>query len=278
MVFALDVPEAVCAERNRARPDRTFGSHVVRNHVQLLRRSLRGLQREGFRVVHTLSSVEVAGAAEVVREPLFTDRRGDAGPFDIIGDVHGCLDELTALLRTLGYADDGTAWRHPDGRRALFLGDLVDRGPDSPGVLRLVMDMVSSGGALCVQGNHDVKLVRKLSGRDVKLTHGLAETAAQLDALPDDVRPAFLAEARSFLDGLRSHYWLDGGKLVVAHAGLKAEMHGRGSGAVRSFALYGETTGRRTSLVCPSATNGRATTEARPWWSMATPRYRRRSG
>ena len=207
VVFALDVPEAVCAERNRARPDRAFGSHVVRNHVQLLRRSLRGLQREGFRIVHTLSSVEAAGAAEVVREPLFTDRRGDAGPFDIIGDVHGCLDELTGLLRALGYADDGAAWRHADGRRALFLGDLVDRGPDSPGVLRLVMDMVSAGAALCVQGNHDVKLVRHLSGRDVKLTHGLAETTAQLDALPDDVRLGLLAEARSFLDGLRSHYW-----------------------------------------------------------------------
>jgi len=251
VVFALDLPEAVCAARNRARPDRDFGAHVVRNHVQMLRRSLRGLQREGFRVVHTLSSEDAIAAAAVMREPLFTDRRGDAGPFDIIGDVHGCLGELTTLLGTLGYADGGAAWRHPEGRRVIFLGDLVDRGPDSPGVLRLVMNMVGAGTALCVQGNHDVKLFRKLSGRDAKLTHGLAETMAQLDALPDGTRPAFLAEARAFLDSLRSHYWLDGGKLVVAHAGLKAEMHGRGSGAVRSFALYGETTGETDEFGLP---------------------------
>ncbi|MFK5004614.1 metallophosphoesterase, partial [Klebsiella pneumoniae] len=76
--------------------------------------------------------------ATVVREPLWCDRRGDHGPFDIIGDVHGCLDELTALLARLGYepAGPGGVPVHPAGRRAVFVGDLVDRGPDSPGVLR----------------------------------------------------------------------------------------------------------------------------------------------
>jgi protein phosphatase len=242
VIFAFDIAEGICTERNRSRPDRDFGAHVVRNHVQLLRRSLRGLQREGFRSVHTLTSPEAMATAEIVREPLFTDRRADAGPFDIIGDVHGCLAELTELLARLGYAADSSAWRHPDGRRAIFLGDLVDRGPDSPGVLRLVMDMVAAGTALCVQGNHDNKLLRKLSGREVQMTHGLPETLAQLAAL-GEAREAFVAESRIFLDGLRSHYWLDAGKLVVAHAGLPADMHGRGSGAVRSFARYGETTG-----------------------------------
>lgn len=251
VVFVLDTPEALCIERNKSRPDRQFGAQVVRNHVQLLRRSLRGLAREGFRVVHKLSDPETMATAEVAREPLFTDRRPDHGPFDIIGDVQGCLDELVQLLITLGYAPENNSWRHPAGRRALFLGDLVDRGPDSPGVLRLVMDMVSAGTALCVQGNHDNKLHRKLAGRDVKLTHGLAETVAQLEAMPDDTRPAFLSEVTTFLDSLRSHYWLDGGKLVAAHAGLPADMHGRGSGAVRSFALYGETTGETDEFGLP---------------------------
>jgi protein phosphatase len=249
VVFALDVAEGICAERNRSRPERAFGSHVVRNHVQLLRRSLRSLHREGFRVVHTLSSVEAIESAQVVREPLFTDRRADTGPFDIIGDVHGCLNELTRLLERLGYVLSSGAWRHPAG--AIFLGDLVDRGPDSPGVLRLVIDMVAAGTALCVQGNHDRKLLRKLSGRDVQVTHGLAETLAQLDALPEPIRASLIGETRGFLDGLRSHYWLDGGKLVVAHAGLKEEMHGRGSGAVRDFALYGETTGETDGAGLP---------------------------
>lgn len=178
VVIALDVSEGVCAERNRARPDRAFGGHIVRNHVQLLRRSLRGLQREGFRVVHVLSSPEDIAGTEIAREPLFTDRRTDPGPFDIIGDVHGCRSELTELLIRLGYTRSDAAWSHPEGRRAVFLGDLVDRGPDSPGVLGLVMDMVASGNALCVQGNHDNKLERKLAGRDVKVNHGMAETLA----------------------------------------------------------------------------------------------------
>jgi protein phosphatase len=250
VLFAFDILEAVCGERNRARPDRQFGGHVVRNHVELLRRSLRGLQREGFRIVHTLASSEAMDAAEIVREPLFTDRRGDAGPFDTIGDVHGCLVELTELLEGLGYAQGSNARRHPRGRRAIFVGDLVDRGPDSPGVLRLVMDMIAAGTALCVQGNHDKKLLRKLPGRDVQMTHGLPETLAQLDAF-GDTRAAFVEETRIFLDGLRSPYWLDGGKLVVAHAGLPETMHGRGSGAVRSFALYGETTGETDEFGLP---------------------------
>jgi protein phosphatase len=129
----------------------------------------------------------------------------------------------------------------------VFVGDLVDRGPDSPGVLRLVMHMVGNGTALCVPGNHDVKLQRKLAGRDVRITHGLAETLAQLDS--ED--PAFLQQIERFVDGLVSHYVLDDGRLVVAHAGLKQEYQGRSSGRVREFALYGETTGETDEFGLP---------------------------
>jgi protein phosphatase len=220
---------------------------VVHDHVRRLKKSLRGLEREGFRGVNVLHSEEGVAAAMVVREPLWCDRRADHGPFDIIGDVHGCREELETLLDLLGYVPNergsGSVREHPDGRRAIFVGDLVDRGPDSPGVLRLVMDMVTAGSALAVPGNHDMKLVRKLSGKDVKIAHGLAQTLEQLDALPEGARKPLCDEARSFLDRLVSHLWLDEGRLVVAHAGMKEEMQGRGSGAVRSFALYGETTG-----------------------------------
>ncbi|MFO1061106.1 MAG: AAA family ATPase [Dongiaceae bacterium] len=242
--IVFDLPEEVCLARNRARPDRRIAARVVGDQVRRLRGSLRGLQREGFRRVDILRGVEAVDAATVVREPLWCDRRGERGPFDIIGDVHGCRAELEALLDRLGYAAgaDGTPV-HPEGRRAIFLGDLVDRGPDSPGVLRLVMAMAAAGSALAVPGNHDLKLVRKLAGKEVKVAHGLAETLAQLEALPEDERGALCAQASRFLDGLTSHLWLDEGRLVVAHAGMKEEMQGRGSGAVRAFALYGETTG-----------------------------------
>jgi protein phosphatase len=245
VVIVLDVPEPVCTARNATRPERDLPAHVVRRQHQQLRRSLRGLGREGFRTVHVLDGVEAVEAATIVRAPLRSDRRSEHGPFDVIGDVHGCRAELEALLGRLGYLvvrdDEGRPVdaAHPDGRRAVFLGDLVDRGPDTPGVLRLVMGMVEAGHGLAVPGNHENKLVRALDGRQVQVSHGLGDTLAQLEDEPDEFR----RRVRDFCDGLVAHLVLDDGRLVVAHAGLKETYHGRASARVRSFALYGDTTG-----------------------------------
>ena len=251
VALAFDLPEALCQERNRARLDRDFGGHVIRNQRQQLQRSLRGLHREGFRHVTVFRSVEEVDAATLVREKLWNNKKDETGPLDIIGDVHGCYDELLDLLTALGYVteNDGSRVRltHPQGRKATFVGDLVDRGPKTPDVIKLVMSAVQDGTGYCVAGNHDVKLARKLNGRDVKVTHGLAESLAQLDG----ETPEFRREVAEFLDGLVSHYVFDQGKLVVAHAGLKEEMQGRGSGAVRSFAMYGETTGETDEYGLP---------------------------
>jgi protein phosphatase len=249
VAVVLDVPETVCAERNAIRPDRTFGRHVLRNQMSQLRRSLRGLRREGFHRAWVLDGVDEIDGATIERTRLWTDRRDDHGPFDIIGDVHGCYDELVDLLASLGYTvePDGTGATHPGGRRAMFLGDLVDRGPATPAVLRLVMGMVEAGDAACVPGNHENKLLRALGGRDVTVTHGLGETLAQLAAEP----PELTTRVTKFLDGLVSHLVLDDGRLVVAHAGLPADMQGRASGAVRSFALYGDTTGETDEFGLP---------------------------
>ncbi|MET9666079.1 polynucleotide kinase-phosphatase [Streptomyces sp. NPDC006475] len=244
IAIVLDLPEDVCAERNAARPDRAgMPRHVISRHRRELRRSLRGLEREGFRKVHILRSVEEAEAAEVVLERRYNDLTHLTGPFDIIGDIHGCSSELETLLAALGYSDGA----HPEGRTAVFVGDLVDRGPDSPGVLRRVMSMVASGNALCVPGNHENKLGRYLKGRNVQHTHGLAETIEQLDKEDD----AFRAQVREFIDSLVSHYVLDGGNLVVCHAGLPEKYHGRTSGRVRSHALYGDTTGETDEFGLP---------------------------
>ncbi len=248
VAIVLDIPERTCIERNAARADRNFGSGVVARQHATLSRSIRRLEREGFRRVFVLRGTAEVDAAQIVREPAWTDRSDEHGPFDIIGDVHGCHAELADLLDSLGYqpAADG-AWRHPAGRTAVFLGDLVDRGPDTPGVLRTVMAMVDAGTALCVPGNHESKLLRALGGRDVRVSHGLAESLAQLAAQP----AGFRTRVTAFLDSLISHYVLDGGRLVVAHAGLRAEMHGRASAAVRAFALYGETTGETDEFGLP---------------------------
>ena len=242
----------ICIERNKSRPDRQFGGQVVQRMVAEIRKGLRGLQREGFRQIWQLSTPESVEAATVTRQPLWTDKRTDAGPFDIIGDVHGCADELEKLLRELGYSVTWNEARQvivvpPPGRKAVFVGDLGDRGPRTPDVLRIAMHMEETGSAYVIQGNHDRKLFRWLDGRNVTVSHGLQQSIDQLLS-EDDV---FRARVKTFLDGLRSHAWLDGGKLAVAHAGLKEEMIGRGSGAVREFALFGETTGEMDEFGLP---------------------------
>lgn len=251
VAIVLNLPEKLCHERNQNRPDRQFGPHVVRNQAQQLRRSIRGLEREGFRHVFVLSTPEEVSSAAITRQPLWNNLKHEHGPFDIIGDVHGCYEELAALFVQLGYQiESGPAGPKaipPDGRRAIFVGDLVDRGPKIPEVLRLVMNMVEDGTAFCVPGNHDMKLMRKLKGRDVQLTHGLADSIEQLDRETPEFKQAVI----EFLDDMVSHYLFDDGKLVVAHAGMKEEMQGRGSGKVRDFALYGETTGETDEYGLP---------------------------
>lgn len=249
VAVVLHLPERVCHARNRGRGAAEVPPQVIARHQAALRRSLRTLRREGFRYVHVLESEADVDRAVIRREPLWNDRRGETGPFDVVGDVHSCADELHALLDLLGYvpsADDGVR-RHPAGRRAVFVGDLVDRGPAPVETLRTVMGMVAAGSAIAVPGNHDDKLLRALRGKKVQTTHGLAET---LEALRAET-PAFRAEVERFLDGLVSHYVFDGGRLVVAHAGMRAEMQGRASGRVRDFALYGATTGEKDEWGLP---------------------------
>lgn len=252
VAIVLDVPESVCLERNAGRSERDLDAAVIRRQRSQLKRSLRGLAKEGFRKVHVLTSVSEVDAASIAYEKAYNDRRELTGPFDIIGDVHGCASELRSLLSELGYqlrfdADGHATGAHHESRTAVFVGDLVDRGPDTPGVLRLVMGMVSDGDALCVTGNHENKLVRALRGRNVQMKHGLAESLDQLALAGTE----FSQHAEKFMYDLVSHYVLDGGKLVVAHAGLKEAYHGRASGRVRQFAMYGETTGETDEYGLP---------------------------
>jgi len=261
VAIVLDLPEKTCTERNRNRSDRDFGHHVVHRQRADLRSSMRGLDREGFRHIFILRSEEEAGDVTITRVPLWNDRREDHGPFDIIGDVHGCCDELEELLALLGYraAEESSGdpclasrlYSHPAGRKAVFLGDLVDRGPRVLDTLRLVRSMVNAGSALCLPGNHDMKFLRMLKGKNVRITYGLEKTLAELESLPPESQTAFSEEASKFLDSLVSHYLLDDGKLVVAHGGMKEELQGRGSGRVREFALYGDTTGETDEFGLP---------------------------
>ena len=266
VAIVFDLPDHLLTARHRARPDRHFSRQVIDNHQRDLRNSVANLQKEGFGEVYVLKSAEEVASVTIQRSKPHDNRTDENGPFDIIGDVHGCLAELRELLRKLGYfigkGPDGVEHAaHPAGRKAFFVGDLVDRGPDSVGVLRLVMQMVADQTALCVPGNHDDKLGRYLAGKKVTLNHGLTETVAQLEAEP----VAFRQAVNTFINGLACHYVADEGRLVVAHAGLKESLHGRTDGAARAFCLYGDTTGKTDELGLPIRLNwaadyrGRAT-------------------
>lgn len=240
VAIVLNLPESVLFERNAARPDRGYPAYVIHKHVAELKRSIRSLKREGFRFIYVLNSQDEIDSVEIVRTKMWNNRKDEHGPFDIIGDVHGCFDELSALLNELGYVPDPEKGMvHPEGRKAVFLGDLCDRGPKNMDVLKLVMRMVNGKTALAVPGNHDVKLGKYLFGKNVQMTHGFDRTVAEIKLESD----AFREEVRTFLDSLISHYVLDDGKLVVSHAGIKEEYIGRGSLRVKDFCLYGETTG-----------------------------------
>lgn len=249
VAIVLDLPKRVLESRHAARADRDFNPSVIHRQVTELHRTMRGMPKEGFRHIHiwVLNTEQEVDEAQVARVPLYSNKKHLHGPFDFIGDVHGCQDELRDLLEKLGYRVNGETVTPPPGRTAVFVGDLVDRGPDSAGVLRLVMNMVRSGAALCVPGNHDEKLKRALDGKAVKALHGLDITLQALEAAGDD----FKREVRQFMDGLISHLVLDDGRVVVAHAGLPEKYHGRSSGRVRSFALYGDVDGSQDDLGLP---------------------------
>lgn len=211
------------------------------------------LKEEGFRYAYVLMSGTEATVAKVIRSKLYNNKKDIQGPFDIIGDVHGCYDELLELLEKLGYhiEEKGYMAEHPKGRIVVFVGDLVDRGPKSMEVLRLAMNMVSTGNAYSVLGNHDGKLLRKLNGANVKVAHGLETTVKEME----HENERFIEEVRKFLEKRISHYVFDEGSLVVAHAGLKEKLHGRGSRKIRELAMFGQTTGKVDEYGFPERLN-----------------------
>ncbi|MCX2725940.1 AAA family ATPase [Thermomicrobium sp. 4228-Ro] len=248
VAIIFDYPKEVYIAHDRQRTGRHVGEAVIERQVRQLDESRAALREEPFQRRYWLKNPQEAARAVVVRRPLQCDRRWWRGPFDIVGDVHGCFDELVELLERLGYRVAEQRTRsgevhyqllHPEGRRLLFVGDLVDRGPKIVPVLRLVMAACGRGRAAVVLGNHDRKLLRYLEGHTVRIAHGFEVTVEQIETESHE----FKQRVRNFLLRLPHHLVLDGGRLVVAHAGLPEEYHGRDSPVVRRIALFGVTSG-----------------------------------
>ncbi|MTD30445.1 metallophosphoesterase [Planomicrobium sp. YIM 101495] len=163
--------------------------------------------------------------------------------YDIIGDIHGCYDELIQLIEKLGYRADGTVYRHPEGRQLAFVGDATDRGPASLAVLRLLFNLQDAGSLFYSPGNHCSKLYRYLRGNGVQLTHGLETTVNEFHQLSTEEQIAFRKRYKQFYESLPPYLELEP-NLIVAHAGIKENMIGMPlSGKIWAFVLYGDTTG-----------------------------------
>jgi protein phosphatase len=269
VAIALDLPVEECHRLDGQRPERRVGRAVIARHAAAMRRAVTSLPREGFRSVHRVESARDAAALKIAVVPLSCDRADDHGPFDMVGDLHGCAGELVALLGRLGYrrASERKPFRHPASRRVVFVGDLVDRGPGVLETAGLAMEMVACGSALAVPGNHDDDLAARLGGDQEAAapSPGTAVSLLQIETAPAAARRAFVRRFPKYVAALPSHLLLDGERLVVAHAGLPAEFHGRESRHVHRLAVHGETTGRLDRFGLPIRVNWAAAYDGRPY-------------
>ncbi|OLN23848.1 hypothetical protein BTO30_02595 [Domibacillus antri] len=164
---------------------------------------------------------------------------------DIIGDIHGCLEEFRELTLALGYQWESGIPIHPAGRTLAFVGDLTDRGTESVAVLNVVCRLFEEQSALYVPGNHCNKLYRYFLGNNIQKTHGLETTAAELESLPKEQYQSIRGRFLSMYEQSPLYQIADGRKLVIAHAGIRADYIGRHDSKVKTFVLYGDITGEK---------------------------------
>lgn len=171
--------------------------------------------------------------------------------YDIIGDIHGCLSTFKELVNALDYEWKDGIPVHPGGRKLVFVGDITDRGPRSLDMIRLSAALVKQKKGLYVPGNHCNKLFRYLIGRPVQVTHGLETTVAELEALTNREKKKVSHLFTSLYRSAPLYLILDGGKLIVCHAGIREQDIGKTNKRIESFVLYGDTTGRKDEFGRP---------------------------
>jgi protein phosphatase len=241
LLLVFDTGHEASVKRDAERP-RSVGVDVVARQYAKFLNALEETRGEPWDEMRVLTT-ETLNETAIVRLLGSFDYRHLRGPFDIIGDVHGCMDELLELLDKLGYERDAAGrMSHPDGRRLIFLGDLADRGPRNAAVIELVMSLVDQNVALYTPGNHCNMLMRYLRGTKKRLDWGLDRTVAELEE-QEISDPGLKDRVRRFIEDAPTYLWLDDGALIVAHGGIKEDMIGKENGKVRAMVLYGDVTG-----------------------------------
>lgn len=259
IAIIFDFKPEECNQRNLGR-NRVVPIDIIEKQYNSIQENLKDIYKEGFSAVYKIKSLEELNNKRIIQKKMPNDLTDIKNPLDIIGDVHGCLTELKELILSLGYTleskpiNDGFLYHisHPQNRKLVFLGDIVDRGPDVPGVIQLVKDICKSGMGYCLKGNHELKLLRKWNQPSSDaLPHGLNASLSQLAK----TSPEFRNECKQFLNNLDYHYRFDLGNIVVAHAGLKEVMHGKETRKVWDFAMYGDVTGEKDEYGLPVRKN-----------------------
>lgn len=147
--------------------------------------------------------------------------------FDIIGDIHGCYEELLTLIHKLGYELKHGLPVHPDKRTLALVGDLTDRGPQSVDVMRFVIHAYSHGAIRYVPGNHCFKLYRYLKGNPVKLLHGIETTVNEIKKLPTHEQNKLSHEFKQLFEKAPLYDVLIPDELIIAHAAMKEKDIGK---------------------------------------------------
>lgn len=240
VLAAFDVPLSTCLTRNSMR-DRIVAEKVIEKQYKLFNEALDYINKEEFDKVVILKEDEMDSFKfNIISSNMEIH---DSGPFDIISDIHGCMSELEMLLYKLGYQKQSSSYIHPDKRKVIFAGDIVDRGPRIIDTVRTVIDMTASGSAYYVPGNHCNKFYRYLNGRKVQIKNGLEKSVAEFDMLDkhssDRLKKGFIR----LYETAPIYLILDEGRLVVAHAGIKESMIGNMSKEITDFVLYGDVSG-----------------------------------
>jgi protein phosphatase len=170
---------------------------------------------------------------------------GEKMKLDIIGDIHGCFQELKELTTKLGYNWTTGVPIHPDKRKLAFVGDLTDRGPDSIKVMDVVYELVKNHGTYYSPGNHCNKLYRYFLGNKVQIAHGLETTVEEFQNLDKKEQKRTRSKFVEMYESAPLYQVLDHGKLVIAHAGISQDLIGKTNSRVKTFVLYGDITGEK---------------------------------